>query len=620
MYDVDLSRRALFGAGAATALFAAVPQAWAEGATITSPTWDLTDLYPSDAAWLAEHDRMAAALPKLATLKGTLGRSAADMKAGLQAISDASKTLDRLEIYASLKADLDTRSAPDEERRALARNLATSLDQDTAWLAPELLGLGADKVKAFEAADPGLGKFRFQLDQVLRAAPHTLSDADEAILAASGTVLGGPRNVYIQLTGSDIPWPEVVLTTGKVRLDSQGYGRYRQSPNRDDRRKVFTTFFGAYGEFESSIGATLASKINGDVFVSRTRKYDSSMQAALFENGVPEGVYRTLIAEANAGLPQLHRYFKVRQKLLGLPDMAYYDIYPPVVKLGRTFDLDTKRRLVLEAMKPLGQPYVDKLAKATSAKWMDALPKPGKTSGAYMNGGAYDVHPYLLLNLYDDYDGLTTFAHEWGHAMHSVLANANQPYETAEYPIFLAEIASTNNEQLLAHYMEANATTRDEKLFYLVQLLELLRGTFFRQTMFAEFELLAHEEAEKGKALSGHRFSAIYLDLLKRYHGPDVTIDPTFGVEWAYIPHFYRDFYVYQYATCVAASAFFSERTLAGGAAERESYLNVLRSGGSDYPNEILKRAGLDMTSPAPYRALVAKFARTLDQVEQLMG
>jgi len=616
----DLSRRALFGASAATALFAAVPLARAEGATITSPVWDLTDLYPTDAAWLAEHDRMAVELPKLLAFKGTTGQSAAALQAALQAISDADKAVSRLSIYASLKGDVDTRSAPDQERRSLARNLGTTLGQASAWLAPEVLGLGADKAHAFEAADPGLGKFRFQLDQILRAAPHTLSDSDEAILAATGTVLGGPRNVYIQLTGSDIPWPEITLTTGKVKLDDQGYGRYRQSPNRDDRRKVFTTFFGAYGEFESSLGATLAAKINGDVFTARTRKFDSSMQAALFENGVPEGVYRTLIAEANAGLPQLHRYFKVRQKLLGLPDMAYYDIYPPVVKLGRTFDLDTKRRLALEAMKPLGQPYVDKLAKATAAKWMDALPKPGKTSGAYMNGGAYDVHPYLLLNLYDDYDGLTTFAHEWGHAMHSVLANAAQPYETAEYTIFLAEIASTNNEQLLAHYMEANATTKDEKLFYLVQLLELLRGTFFRQTMFAEFELLSHEEAEKGAALSGHKFSAIYLDLLKRYHGPNVIIDPTFAVEWAYIPHFYRNFYVYQYATCVAASAFFSDRTLAGGAAERESYLNVLRTGGSDYPNDILKRAGLDMTSPAPYRALIAKFARTLDQVEALMG
>jgi len=615
-----LSRRALFGASAALALSAAIPFAYAEGAAITSPVWDLTDLYPSDAAWLAEHDHMAAAAPKLASLKGTLGRSAADLQAGLQAISDASKTVDRLEIYASLKADVDTRSAPDQERRSLARNLATALDQATAWLAPEVLAIGAAKVTAFEAADPGLAKFRFQLDQILRAAPHTLSDTDEAILAASGTILGGPRTVYTQLTSSDIPWPEVTLSTGPAKLDDQGYGRYRQAPNRDDRRKVFTSFFGAYGEFESSLGATLAAKINGDIFTARTRKFDSSMQAALFENGVPEGVYRTLIAEANTGLPQLHRYFKVRQKLLGLPDMAYYDIYPPVVKLGRTFDLDTKRRLVLEAMKPLGQAYVDKLARATAAKWMDALPKPGKASGAYMNGGAYDVHPYLLLNLYDDYDGLTTFAHEWGHAMHSVLANGAQPYETAEYTIFLAEIASTNNEQLLAHYMEANATSRDEKLFYLVQLLELLRGTFFRQTMFAEFELLAHEEAEKGGALSGHKFSAIYLDLLKRYHGPDVIIDPAFGVEWAYIPHFYRDFYVYQYATCVAASAFFSDRTLAGGAAERESYLNVLRSGGSDYPNDILERAGLDMTSPAPYRALVAKFARTLDQVEALMG
>jgi oligoendopeptidase F len=342
--------------------------------------------------------------------------------------------------------------------------------------------------------------------------------------------------------------------------------------------------------------------------------------AALSPANVPVEVYRTLIAEANRGLPTLYRYFDLRRRMLGLPDMAYYDIYPPVTKLEVKFDLAATRRLVLEAVKPLGPDYQATLARATAARWMHAYPQKGKRSGAYMDPGAYDVHPYLLLNHNDDYEALTTFAHEWGHAMHSVLAARAQPFETANYTIFTAEIASTCNEQLLAAYMENNARTKEEKLFYLDRICELLRGAFYRQTMFAEFELSIHEAAERGEALSGEKFSAIYLDLLKRYHGPGVIIDPAYAIEWAYIPHFYYDFYVYQYATCVSASAYFSDKVLTGGAAERENYLGVLRAGGADYPVEVLKKAGLDMTTPAPYRAVVAKLGRTVDQMEALLG
>jgi oligoendopeptidase F len=269
----------------------------------------------------------------------------------------------------------------------------------------------------------------------------------------------------------------------------------------------------------------------------------------------------------------------------------------------------------VEAVAPLGGAYQKTLADATAGRWMDPFPRKGKVSGAYTNH-VYGAHPYLLLNLYDDYNSLTTYAHEWGHAMHGVLSYASQPMPEADYTIFTAEIASTNNEQLLNHLMVSQARTPAEKVFYLDQLLELFKGTFFRQTQFAEFELAIHEAAERGEGLSGDRFSEIYLKILKAYYEPAVKIDDLYAIEWAYIPHFFRDFYVYQYATCVSASAFFSDRTLAGGARERESYLDVLRAGGSDYPVAVIERAGLDMTSPAPYQALVAKFNRTLDQIE----
>jgi oligoendopeptidase F len=414
----------------------------------------------------------------------------------------------------------------------------------------------------------------------------------------------------------------VTLSTGKqVRLDDQAYTLNRDAPNRADRKLVFDTFWAEYGKFQNSLGAAYAAKLKADVFRKKARKYPTSLAMSLSSNNVPEGVYRTLVAETNKGLPELHRYFELRRKLLGLPDMAYYDIYPPLVKLDQKAELADMRTNTLAATKVLGPEYVDLLGKATAGKWMDPFPRTGKKSGAYMNpGAAYDLHPYLLLNLGHNYEGMTTFAHEWGHAMHTLLANKNQVYEKSDYPLFLAEIASTCNEQLLAAYMVANAKTKQEKLYYLGMQLEGMRGTFYRQAMFAEFELAAHDKAEAGEGMSGEKFSAMYLDLLKRYHGPKVAVSDAYASEWAYIPHFYSSFYVYQYATSISAASYFARAILKGGAKERDTYLTVLKSGGSDYPTEILKRAGLDMASPAPYQAIIQTFRETLDACEKLMA
>jgi oligoendopeptidase F len=364
----------------------------------------------------------------------------------------------------------------------------------------------------------------------------------------------------------------------------------------------------------------MAAKLKGDVFEARARSYPGSLAAALSPDNVPEGVYRTLIAETNAGLPQLHRSFQLRRKMLKLPDIHYYDIYPPLVSLERKFTLTDMRNITLKAVEPLGPDYVKRLGAATAAKWMDPLPRPGKRAGAYMNGAAYGVHPYLLLNLGENYEGLSTYAHEWGHAMHTLLADSAQPFELSDYPIFTAEIASTCNEVLLTEYMLAQAKTNEEKIYYLGMRLEGMRGTFFRQAMFAEFELKMHEMAEAGEGLSGESLTRVYLDLLKRYHGPDFVIDEPYAVEWAYIPHFYSQFYVYKYATSIAAGTWFAHSILNGGKAERERYLDVLRAGGSADPVDIIKASGLDMTGPEPYRGLVADFAATIDQIEKLMA
>ena len=617
----ELSRREAMTAAALATLATTLP-AWAQETAGTSAAWDLTDLYPSDAAWDAARRETLAALGGVAPFKGRLGESADVLARALTLISDLGRTIARISVYVSLKGDEDVRVSAYQEKLAQSRDLGTAFGEATAWVAPELLKVGKARIDSFLAANPALkARFDHQLEDTLRQAEHTLSPEGESLLAMAGSPLSGPGQISGQLRSSDIPWPTVTLSTGeKVRLDSQGYTLTRAAPNREDRKLVFDVFWKAHGDFEHSFGATYAAKVKGDIFYAKARKYPTSLARSLAGNNIPEAVYHTLVDETNKGLPQLHRYFDLRRRMLKLPDLHYYDIYPPLVALDRTFTLEEMRATTLEAVKPLGADYVTRISRATAARWMDPWPRPGKRPGAYMNPGAFDVHPYLLLNLSRKYDGMSTFAHEWGHAIHSLLANSSQPYEKADYPIFLAEIASTLNENLLAAHMLRNAKTREEKLFYLGQQMENMRGTYYRQTMFAEFELRAHELAEAGEGLSGEKLTGVYFDLLKRYHGPNVGMDPVYGNEWAYIPHFYNSFYVYQYATCISAASYFSRAILAGGPKERDNYLSVLKAGGSDYPTEILKRAGLDMASPAPYQAIISTFKETLDQAEALLA
>ncbi|HVM22860.1 MAG TPA: M3 family oligoendopeptidase [Sphingomicrobium sp.] len=620
----DVSRRELLATGAlATAISVAVPTAaWAQSAAPepTGAAWDLTELYPSDAAWETERQALLKAIPALKAHQGTLGRSAATMRAVLQAQSDINRRAARLFTYASLKADENLKVAPNQERKSQAQDVFTALGEATAWTSPEIVALGAAKVNAFISADRGLEKFAFYLRDTLRTAQHTLSPAEEALLAAAGTPLSGPNDIRDQLAASDMPRPTVKLSDGReIRLDDQGYTIARGALDRNDRKMVFDAFWGSYKAFENSLGTALAAKVNGDKFQARARKYDSALQAALDGSNLPEAVYRSLIAETNRGLPVLHRYFELRRRMLQLPDLGYWDIYPPLVKSDRSYSLAEMRQLTMEAIKPLGDEYARLFAEASAKRWQDPFPRPGKASGAYMNPGAYDVHPYLLMNLSDKYDGLSTYAHEWGHAMHTLLANKAQPFETAFYPTFTAEVASTTHDVLLANTMAERAETKEEKLFYLGQIMENYRATFFRQAMFAEFQLAINDLANKGEALSGEKMSALYLDLLKRYHGPKVLIEPVYSAEWMYIQHFYFGFYVWQYATSITAANYFAQKVMHGTPADRDRYLAVLRAGGSDYGYNLLKKGGLDMATAEPYRLLVDSFGKVLDQAEALI-
>jgi oligoendopeptidase F len=598
----------------------------AESATNPAYMWDLTDLYPTAAAWSAEHDRLLAASAGLGRYKGTLSKSAADLFAALDAISEIRKQIYRLYVYALLKGDENVKIAVNQERVQLAQTLLASFGKDTAWLTPEILAIDPQKIAAYQKEAPPLARrFDFFLADTLRGRAHTLGVEAEGAMAGAGVLLNQPNNVYAQLATVELPFPTVKLSNGvTTRLDQSAYEKYRQAPNRADRKMVFDAFWPTWSKYEGTFGATLTAQVLGEEFDAKERHYPNALTDALFAYNMPEAVYRQLVAQANAGLPVFHRYLNLRKRLLSIKgELEYYDIYGSMFKLAQPvhFSIPDAERIALEVTAPYGPEYAALLQRAFAGRWMDVLPRESKAPGAYMNGSAYDVHPYLLLNHNDDYLSLSTFVHEWGHAVHTLLADAAQPFEKSEYSTFTAETASIANEMLLNDYLVAHARSREEKLYYLGEALELVRGTFFRQTMFAEFQLAIHEEVEKGNALSGKRMSELYCGLLKKYHGEAqgvMKIDPAYCIEWAFIPHFYGGFYVYQYATSMAGAALFTDAIEREGAPARDRYIAMLKAGNSDYPYALYRQAGLDMATPIPYQALISRMSRTLDEIDKL--
>jgi oligoendopeptidase F len=586
-------------------------------------TWDLTELYPSVEAWNEAREEVLAEFDKLEAHRGTLGDSADSLYQAYRHVSDTLKKAGRVYVYASLNGDEDLRVTETQERRQLGSIMFSRLGEATAWMQPELLEVGREVIESYIHEDERLAPFAYQLDNSLRNAPHTLGAEAEQALSYFSQSFGSPRSTYSLLANSDILWPTVTLANGEeVRLDSQGYSRARSSQNRDDRKLVFDAFWGKWLEYRNSVGTILNSHIQTQVALAKARNYDNVLHRELHQDNIPPAVYHTLVAEVNKALPTLHRYFKLRARMLGIEQMHYYDIYPPLVSLDRKFDLETSKKMTLDAMSVLGDDWVNMQKTAMDQRWMHVYPQRGKRPGAYMQGFAYDVHPYVLLNHNDNYASLSTFAHEWGHAMHTLYAKQQQPFETASYATFIAEIPSTSLQLILQDYMARNAETVDEKLYYLGHALERMRGTFFRQTMFAEFELALYEAAERGEALSGEGISRIYGDILKRYHGHDegvVLIDDLYTNEWSFVPHFYRNMYVYQYATSQTAGTALYENIVSQGEPGVKKFKNLLRAGGSNYPYLLLVQAGVDLAKPDPYRAMVTKMNAIMDEMERLL-
>ena len=611
-------------ASAALALLVASPTFANEDPTVDPEyTWDLTELYPSVEAWEQARDEVMAELDKIEQRRGTLGDSADSLYQAYRHVSDTLKQAGRVSVYANLNADEDLRVTDPQERRQLSQIMFARFNEATAWMQPELISVGREVIESYINEDERLAPFAYQLDDALRNAPHTLGEEAEQTLSYFSQAFGAPNNTYSMLANSDIPWPTVTLSSGEeVTIDSQGYGKARSSEVREDRKLAFDTFWSKWKEYQSSVGLVLNSHIQTQVALAKARNYDSVLHRELHQDNIPPAVYHTLVEEVNKALPTLHRYFKLRARMLGLEQLHYYDMYPPLVSLDKEFDVDTSKAITLEAMSVLGEDWVDMQEQAMNERWMHVYPQRGKRSGAYMAGFAYDVHPYILLNHNDNYASLSTFAHEWGHAMHTLYAKQEQPFETASYATFIAEIPSTSLELILQDYMTQHAKTIDEKLFYLGHALEGMRGTFFRQTMFAEFELSLYDAVERGEALSGERISEMYGEILKRYHGHDegiVLIDDLYTNEWMFIPHFYYNMYVYQYATSKTAGTALYDKIVNEGEAGVENYKDLLRAGGSNYPYLLLVEAGVDLAKPDAYVAIIAKMNAIMDEMETLL-
>ena len=591
-------------------------------ATDEALVWRLEDIYESREDWEAELAEIGRGIERLATCVDRLTDDPSTLLAGLDEYHGTLRRLYAASSYASMRYHEDMRVGETAEMESRVNLLATKLSEAASFIEPAILAADPATIEHW-AEEPGLADYRHTLDDILRRAEHTLGSKEEAIIAATGLLSDAPETVYAMFANADAPWPTVELSDGiQVRLDQSAFGKHRESGNRDDRRLVFERFFEVWNDYARTCGATLFAQVKNDMFYAKVRRYPSSLARSLDANRIPEAVYRQLVASARDHLHVLHRYFGIRRRLLGLDELRYYDIYPPLVEADLSYTIDEAKRLVVESAAPLGAEYVETLAHGLDARWMDVEPRPGKRSGAYMNGHVYDVHPYVLMNFQGTYDSVSTLAHEWGHAMHSHLSNRAQPFADCHYSIFTAEVASTFNEALLMDRMLAEADGDQERLFFLGRELEALRGTFFRQSMFAEFELRIHETVEQGDTLSADRFTKMYSELQRAYHGHDVgilTVDDAYSVEWAYIPHFYYNFYVYQYATSVAASSLLVERVRRGESGAVGDYLELLASGGSEYPYDQLVEAGVDLATPEPYEALMRRMLGIMDEIEAIV-
>ncbi len=583
--------------------------------------WRLNEIYPSREEWEKDFQRLKSLIREIEECQDRFLDSASDLLAILELKDRLGRSLDKLFVYARMHKDENNADAVFQALTNRIQALATEAGSALSFLVPALVQFPPDRLNAFLNEQPGLALYRRFFDEIYRQKEHVLSASEERILAESGEVADAAGSIFGMLDNADLKFPNILDESGEeVELTKGRYSRFLESKDRRVRQDAFEALYDTYRKFRNTFGATLNSSVKADVFYSKVRRFDSALQASLDDDNIAPSVYDRLIEVIHEYLPELHRYLRLRKQLLKLPDLHMYDLYTPLIpEYQRSIDYEAAKRLVLQGLEPMGAEYLDLVRTGFDNGWIDVCENEGKTSGAYA-WGAYDTHPYVLLNFQGKVHDVFTIAHEMGHALHSYYSNHNQPYIYSGYKIFVAEVASTVNEALLMQYMIDHASDPKEKQYLINQRLEQFRTTVFRQTMFAEFEKMIHAEVENGGALTSEWFNAQYLELNRAYYGAETEIDPAIGMEWARIPHFYSAFYVYKYATGYSAATALSQGILKQGLPARERYVEFLKSGDSDFPLNLLRKAGVDMESPEPVRAALEVFKESLTELASLTG
>lgn len=580
-------------------------------------SWQLEDLFPSQKDWDAAFEELKQLKNKAAEFEGKLS-TPDNVKAVFALEDDLSLRIERLYVYAHLSHDQDTTNPTYQALVQKAKKLSVEVSEALSFITPEILALPEEQLDSY-ISNPQLADYKFTLQEIKREKAHVLSKTEEALLAQVGNLSQAPQQIFGMINNADMKFPKIKDEHGKeVELTHGSYIQFLENPNREVRERAFKAVYETYGKQKNTIAATLSANINKNMFYSRVRKYPSVLEMSLYGDNIPKEVYTNLIDTIHESLPLLHRYLQLRKKLLGVDELHMYDLFAPLVEEYKwDISYEEAKDMLLEGLKPLGENYLNVLREGLDNRWIDVYENEGKRTGAY-SWGAYGTHPYVLLNHKNNLNSMFTLAHEMGHALHSYFSDENLKYRDAQYTIFLAEVASTTNEALLMDYLLKKSTDPKQKLYLLTYYADQFRTTVFRQTMFAEFEKLIHERAESGESLTPQELSKIYYDLNVKYHGKEMAVDQDIEMEWARIPHFYTSFYVYKYATGFSAATSFSKQILEEGQPAVDRYLGFLKSGGSDYSINILKKAGVDMSSPEPIREAMSVFGELVEQMENL--
>lgn len=582
-------------------------------------TWCLEDMFESDDFWEEEFGRLQRMIFQYEDFEGTLGESADSLLEYLKFNDETNLLMERLYVYANMRYHQDMANSMYQEFAARAQKLMVEISGASAFAEPEILEITTEKINIFFNENPELETYKRYISEILRGKNHTLDKKTETILAKSRQMANAAENIFSMYNGADIKFPSITTEEGEeIEITHGNFVPLLESTDREVRKAAFEGVYETYGKIRNTLAATFAANLDQANFYAQVRNFSSAREMYLYGSNIPESVYDNLIETVHKNMDKMHKYVSLRKKILDVSELHMYDLYTPIAKAPDTkYSFEAAKDIVLEGLAPMGEEYIKVLEEGFDNRWIDVYENEGKRSGAY-SWGAYGIHPYVLMNYHGTLDHVFTLAHEMGHAIHSYYSDANQPYVNAGYKIFVAEVASTCNESLLIQHLLKITEDEEEKAYLINHFLEQFKGTLYRQTMFAEFEKIAHSMVQNGEGVTADRLCEIYYNLNKKYFGDDIVIDKEIELEWARIPHFYNPFYVYQYATGLSAAIALSKRIIEEGKPAVEDYMKFLKGGSSQDPIELLKIAGVDMTSAKPIETALELFGNLLDELQKM--